>query len=76
MKLAAMLNVAIVGLGNIGNTHAGVYQKLKDDVKLVAVCDLIRERADKAAEKWGAKAFYSVDEMLKSGLKIDAASVE
>ena len=34
-----MLNVAIVGLGNIGNTHAKVYQKLAD-VKLVAVCDI------------------------------------
>jgi predicted dehydrogenase len=70
-----MLNLAIVGLGNIGNTHAGVYEKLTEDVKLVAVCDLIKERADKAAAKYDARAFYSVDEMLKSGLKIDAASV-
>jgi threonine dehydrogenase-like Zn-dependent dehydrogenase len=71
-----MLNVAIVGLGNIGNTHAGVYTaKLKDDVKLVAVCDIIKERADKAAEKYGTKAFYSIDEMLKSGVKLDAVSV-
>jgi predicted dehydrogenase len=70
-----MINVGIVGLGGIGNTHAGVYQKMKDDVKLVAVCDIIKERADKAAEKYGAKAFYSVDEMLKSGIKLDACSV-
>jgi predicted dehydrogenase len=71
-----MLNVAIVGLGNIGNTHAGVYKnKLSSDVTLVAVCDILRERADKAAEKWGARAFYSVDEMLRGGLKLDAVSV-
>jgi predicted dehydrogenase len=63
-----MLNVAIVGLGNIGNTHAGVYTtKLKDDVKLVAVCDILKDRADKAAAKYGTQAFYSVDEMLKAG---------
>jgi predicted dehydrogenase len=71
-----MLNVGIVGLGNIGNTHAGVYTtKLKDDVKLVAVCDIQKDRADKAAEKYGAKAFCSVDEMLRGGLKLDAVSV-
>jgi predicted dehydrogenase len=71
-----MINVGIVGLGNIGNVHAGVYTKqLKDDVKLIAVCDIVEDKADKAAEKYGAQAFYSVDEMLKSGVKLDACSV-
>ena len=69
-----MLNVAIVGLGNIGNTHAKVYQKLAD-VKLVAVCDLLKDRADKAAAAYGAQAFYSIQDMLKSGIKLDAASM-
>jgi predicted dehydrogenase len=68
------LNVAIVGLGNIGNTHARVYQQ-RDDVKIVAVCDIIKERADRASAAYGCPAFYSVQEMLKSGLKIDAASM-
>ncbi len=68
------LKVAIVGMGNIGNTHAGVYQK-HPDAEIVAVCDLIKEKADRAAEKYGARAFYSVDDMLAGGLKIDAASV-
>ncbi len=70
-----MINVAIVGLGNIGNVHAGCYQKMTDAVKLVAVCDLIKEKADKAAEKYGAKAFYSVADLLASVLKLDAVSV-
>ena len=69
-----MLNVAIVGLGGIGNRHAAVYQSL-DDVEIVAVCDLIRDKADAAAEKYGCRAFYSVPEMLESGLRIDAASM-
>ncbi|NLG28506.1 MAG: Gfo/Idh/MocA family oxidoreductase [Chloroflexi bacterium] len=68
------LKVAIVGMGGIGNTHAGVYQK-RDDVQLVAVCDIIKERADKAAEKYGCPAFYSIKDMLASGVKIDAASM-
>src|SRR5439155_14271307 len=70
----SMLQVAIVGLGGIGNTHARVYQKLAD-VKLVAVCDILKERADKAAAAYGAQAFYSIADMLKSGVKIDAASM-
>ena len=68
------LKVGVVGMGGIGNQHAGCHKK--DDLSdLVAVCDIIKERADKAAERWNTKAFYSVQEMLDSGLQIDAASV-
>ncbi len=47
-----MLKVAVIGMGNIGNTHAPVYQA--DPLsELVAVCDINRERADKAAKRYG-----------------------
>ena len=69
------LKIAIVGLGNIGNTHARVYQELKDKAQIVAVCDIIRERADKAAAAYGAKVFYSVKEMLAGGIQIDSCSM-
>ena len=68
------LNVAIVGVGNIGNIHAGVYRS-NPACKIVAVCDVIQERADKAAAQYGAPGFYSVAEMLASGIHIDAASM-
>lgn len=68
------LKVAIVGVGNIGNIHAGVYQK-HPDVEIVAVCDIIKEKSDRAAEKYGCQGFYSVKEMLDAGLKIDAVSM-
>jgi predicted dehydrogenase len=68
------LKVAIVGMGNIGNRHAQVYVK-RDDVEIVAVCDIIAEKADRAAQKYGAKPFYSIQEMLNSGIQIDAASM-
>lgn len=68
------LRVAIVGLGNIGNTHARVYQK-HPDAEIVAVCDVIQEKLDRAAETYGARGFQSVAEMLASGLQVDAASV-
>jgi len=68
------LKVAIVGMGGIGNVHGGVYQK-RPDCKIVAVCDIIKERADKAAAQYHAPAFYSIKEMLASGIEIDAASM-
>jgi len=69
-----MLNVGIVGLGGIGNTHARCYVD-NPHTKIVAVCDIIEERADKAAAAYGAQAFYSVKSMLASGLKLDACSM-
>jgi predicted dehydrogenase len=69
-----MLRVAIVGMGNIGNTHARVYQK-HPDAQIVGVCDIIKERADKAAAAYNCPAFYSVQSMLSSGIEIDAASM-
>ena len=68
------LNVAVVGLGNIGNTHAGIYHN-HPDCQLVAVCDILKERVDKAAEKYNTRAFYSIKEMLASGIQLDAVSV-
>ncbi len=69
-----MIQVGIVGMGGIGNTHAGCYTENKY-TKVVAVCDMVEEKADQAAQAFGARAFYSIKDMLKSGLRIDACSV-
>jgi len=57
------LKVGIVGMGGIGNTHATAH---KNDAlsELVAVCDVVKEKADAAAEQFGVKAYYSQQEML------------
>lgn len=68
------LKVAIVGLGNIGNIHARVYSQ-HPDTEIVAVCDIIPERSDKAAERYACQGFYSVQEMLDSHIEIDIASM-
>ncbi len=68
------LRVAIVGMGGIGNVHAGVYQR-EPLARIVGVCDIIKERADRAAAAYGCPAFYSVKAMLKSGIAIDSASM-
>lgn len=69
-----MQRIAIVGLGGIGNTHARVYTQNRKS-KLVAVCDIDKARADKAAEAYGCKAYYSVADLLKDKSTFDAASV-
>lgn len=69
-----MIQVGIVGMGGIGNTHARCYTNNKY-TKVVAVCDMVKEKADQAAELYGARAFYSIKDMLKSGIRIDACSV-
>jgi predicted dehydrogenase len=68
------LKVAIVGVGNIGNIHGRVYQQ-HPDTEIVAVCDIIEEKADRAAEKYGCQGFYSVQEMLASNLQFDMVSM-
>jgi len=68
------LRIGIVGMGGIGNKHARVYQQI-EQTEVVACCDIIPERADKAAEAYDAKAFYSVQEMLDSGIELDACSM-
>ncbi len=57
------LKVGIVGMHGIGYAHAPAYASdpLAD---FVAVCDDIKERADKAAEQYGVKAYYSLQDML------------
>lgn len=60
-----MIRACVIGLGPIGNRHAGL---LKADplAELVGVCDIIHERADAAAAKFGVPAFYDVEQMLRS----------
>jgi len=68
------LNVAVVGLGNIGNRHAGIYQS-HPQCEVVAVCDAIEGKAAEAAQRYSCRAFTSVEGMLAGGLQIDVASV-
>lgn len=68
-----MLRVAVVGCGSIGNTHARMY-KADKLCELVAVCDILPDRADAAAQRHGVKAYYDVAEMLRSE-RLDAVSV-
>ena len=58
------LKIGLVGMRGIGMTHANAYQN-EELGNLVAVCDVVKERADAAAEKFGVKAYYDLEELLK-----------
>lgn len=62
------LRVAIVGCGGIANgKHMPSLAKLKN-VEMVAFCDIIKERAEKAAAKYGtedAKVYVDYKELMK-----------
>lgn len=57
------LRVGIVGMRGIGNTHAKCHST-DPLAKLLAVCDVVKERADEAAKTYGVKAYYSLKDML------------
>jgi len=59
-----MLRVCVIGMGPIGNRHARLYQE-DPLAELVGVCDIVRERADQAAQRLGVPAFYDAAEMLR-----------
>lgn len=68
-----MLRVGIVGCGNIFTMHATSAHHLKNS-QIVGVCDIKKDRADKAAAKYECKAYYDYKEMINKDL-IDVVHV-
>jgi UDP-N-acetyl-2-amino-2-deoxyglucuronate dehydrogenase len=55
------IKFALVGCGRIANRHA---EHILEQGELVAVCDVVKEKADEFGQKYNAKVFYSIEEML------------
>ncbi len=66
------INFAIIGCGRIAQRHA---EHINNIGKLVAVCDIVPEKATALAEKYQAKAYYSVEELLSSQNEITVVSI-
>lgn len=58
------MNIAIIGCGTMGKTHAHNLGKMPG-VQVCGVVDLIQERANRAALTSGAKAYTDWEEMLE-----------
>jgi UDP-N-acetyl-2-amino-2-deoxyglucuronate dehydrogenase len=53
----------IIGCGVIGPWHAGALQRIRK-ARLVAVCDIVEEKAGKMAAEFGAEPYLDYHEML------------
>ena len=65
----APFRAGMVGAGNICEFHVAAVQALPD-VELVGICDLDAARAEETAEKWGTKAFASLDALVDAGANV------
>lgn len=74
--MANPLRFGIVGCGVIAPTHGNVLTKLKAEglAELVAVADIDKPKAQAFADKHGAKAFGSLEELLQDG-GVDAVTI-
>ena len=68
-----MLKVGIIGCGNIFTMHSTSCDHLKN-ATLVGVCDIKKDRADKAAKKYGVQAYYDYKELINKE-KIDVVHI-
>ena len=68
-----MIKIGIIGCGKITEVrHAPEYAE-NPNCELVAFFDVVKERAEAMAKQYGAKAYGSIEELLKSD--VDAVSV-
>ncbi|NLB39260.1 MAG: Gfo/Idh/MocA family oxidoreductase [Clostridiales bacterium] len=59
----SILNVAIVGAGNISRAHMDAWKNV-EDAKVTAVCDIREEMVQRAKDFTGATGYSDFDEML------------
>ena len=65
------MNVGMVGVGCISGIYLKNFAETFQNVKLVAVCDLIRERAEKAQKQYNIPKLYDTMEELFADPEID-----
>jgi len=63
---------AIIGCGRIARRHA---EQMIKHGRLVAVCDIIAEKADELALKYNAKAYYAIEELLNAEKDLNLVAV-
>lgn len=68
----AKIKAAVIGVGHLGFQHARVFSEMPG-VELTAVCDIDKEKADKAAAQFHCRSFY--DYKAVADLAINCASI-
>ena len=63
---------AIIGCGRIGQRHA---EQIKLLGNLVAVCDIVPEKANLLADKYNVKSYHSIEAFLSNEKNIDLVAI-
>jgi len=64
-----VIKAGVIGVGSMGQNHARLYSELTD---LVGVYDVDRAQAKKVAERFGTRAFTSIDDLIG---RVEALSI-
>lgn len=70
--MSEKIKFAIIGCGRIAQRHA---EHIQNNGELVAVCDIVEDKANALAEKYQAKAYTQVQEMLQAHKDITVVSI-
>lgn len=70
--MKSIMNFGIIGCGRIAQRHA---EHISNYGHLVAVCDIEEGAANKLAEQYSCKSYYSAEDMLNGCKDIDIVSV-
>ena len=66
------IKFAIIGCGRIAQRHA---EHIKNNGELVAVCDVVEEKANQLANKYHCRAYYDIALMLSEEKEVDVVAV-
>lgn len=69
---AAMIKFALVGCGRIATRHADNMVRVGN---LRAVCDVVKEKVNAFAEKYGASSYLTLDDLLVNEPEIDVVAI-
>src|SRR4051812_44184684 len=69
-----MFHVLVIGAGTMGGVHAEAYAAM-DNVKLVGIVDIQKEKVDTLAKKLNTKAYGSYEEAMELLQQVDIVDV-
>ena len=68
-----MINLAIVGTGDMSHAHVEAFNRI-DDVKIVAACDVKKNKLDAFVKKYNIENSYTSFDELIANCEVDAIS--
>ena len=70
--MSSKLRFAIIGCGKIAPRHA--VEMIKQG-ELIAVCDIVKDKADALAKQFSANTYYTIKDLLTEEEKIDLIAI-